>query len=78
MNVTIEETVLEEAKVYASKNELSLSQIIEDYLSAIVKNPKKPSLLDILDSMPKSESAFPDDFDFKKEYYEERKAKYGF
>ncbi len=78
LNITIEETLLEEAKIYALKNELSLSQIIEDYLTAIVKKPERPSLLDVLDSLPKVKSTFPDNFDFKKEYYEDRKTKYGF
>jgi hypothetical protein len=78
LNLTIEETLLEKVKNYAAEQESSVSQLVEDYFEQIVGKGKKPSLLDVLAAMPKSKTVFPEDFDFKKEYYEERKGKYGF
>lgn len=78
LNVTIEEDVLEKAKAYAEKKDVSISRLIEDYLKTIVRKPEGPTLLDVLDSLPTLETDIPEDFDFKKEYREERKEKYGF
>jgi len=78
LNITIEEALLEKVKDYAAEQGESVSQLVENYFEKIVQKSKRPSLLDVLDSMPKSKSAYPEDFDFKKEYYEDRKGKYGF
>ena len=78
LNLTIEETLLEKVKNYAAQQESSVSQLVEDYFETITQQRAKPSLLDILRTMPKSKIEYPEDFDFKKEYYEERKGKYGF
>jgi hypothetical protein len=34
--------------------------------------------LDIIEELPKSKMDFPPDFDYKKEYYEQNRKKYGF
>jgi hypothetical protein len=78
LNITIEETLLEKVKTYAAEQESSVSQLVEDYFEQIVEKKNKPTLLDVLAGMPKSKNVFPENFDFKKEYYEERKGKYGF
>lgn len=78
LNITIEESLLEKVKDYAAERESSVSQLVEDYFEQIVERKNKPTLLDVLAKMPKSKNSYPDDFDFKKEYYEERKGKYGF
>lgn len=78
LNITIEESLLEKVKDYAVQQESSVSQLVEDYFERLMKKRNKPSLLDFLDTLPKSTIKYPDDFDFQKEYYEERKAKYGF
>ncbi len=64
--------------MYAAKKGLSLSELVEDHFRILTRNKEEQSLLDILDSMPKPELTFTDDFDFKKEYHEERRPKYGF
>lgn len=78
LNITIEETLLDKVKVYAAKHESSVSQLVEDYFKQLTKKPKKKSLLDIIDDLPKSKLNLPEDFDFKKGYHEERAKKYGF
>jgi len=76
--ITIDAKLLKKAKKYASENGVSISKMVENHFIAITGEREKQSLLTILDSMPKTKSSFLDEFDFKKEYYKERRAKYGF
>lgn len=78
LNLTIEEDLLKKVKAYADRNNESISNLVEEYFETIVKKPKKKSLLDILDELPKPKEIYPKDFDFKEEYYKERAKKYGF
>ncbi len=78
LNLTIEEDLLNKAKVYAEKNGSSVSQLVEDYFMQITAKPKRKSLLDMIEDLPEPKITFPKDFDFKKEYYEQNKKKYGF
>lgn len=78
LNLTIDEDLLKKVKAYADRNNESISNLVEEYFETIVKKPKKQSLLDILDKLPKSKIDFPKDFDFKEEYYKENAKKYGF
>ncbi len=76
--ISVDALLLEEANLYAAKNNLTLSQLIEEGLTKIIRNPQRDSFLQLLDKLPASQASFPDDFDFKRAYYEERKEKYGF
>lgn len=70
LNITIEESVLEEIKKYSNRNNISISELVEKYFKRIVDKPKKKSLLDKIKALPKS-SILPD-IDYKKGYYEEK------
>jgi hypothetical protein len=77
LNITIEESLIEEAKRYATKHNVSLSQLIEEGLRQLVQHrPKKKNALDILKTMPKPKGNF--EHYSKETYYEDNKAKYGF
>ncbi|SHF91497.1 DUF6364 family protein [Flavisolibacter ginsengisoli] len=78
LNITIDETLIDEAKRYAEKNNKSLSQIIEESLKKLVaQGPgKKPNILDLMKQLPKPKGNFK--HDSSQTYYEERKGKYGF
>jgi hypothetical protein len=78
LNVTVDESLIEEAKLYAEKQNKSLSQIIEESLKKLVmrKPPKKQNILELLKTLPKPKSNF--DQTSRESYYEERKGKYGF
>lgn len=78
LNLTIEEELLTKVKVYAEKKESSVSQLVEDYFKQITAKPKRKSLLDVIEELPKPKMTFPKDFDFKREYYEQNKKQYGF
>ncbi|MES2111074.1 MAG: DUF6364 family protein [Bacteroidota bacterium] len=71
VNLTIEEDVLREAKIYAVHHETSLSELTEDYLKSIVKKKKGKSILDLIKELPKPN--VPADADLKKLYYEDSK-----
>lgn len=70
--------MLGKIKVYSAANDESISQLVEKYFKRMVEKDNKPSLLDVLDSLPRSKSSFPWEFDFRKEYFKERKKRYGF
>jgi hypothetical protein len=78
LHITINAELLKEAKEYSAKNGVSLSEMIGNHFRIITGKREKQSLLDILDSMPKSKSSFSDEFDFRKEYYEEKGRNMGF
>ena len=75
VSLTIEEELIKKIKALAAKKQCSVSQLAEDYFVFITK---KKSIIDLIEELPKPNRVFPDDFDFKKEYYEANKKKYGF
>jgi len=78
LNITIEENLLKKVKAYASTQDSSVSQLVEEYFETLVKKPKRKSIIDLIEELPKPKEKFPPDFDFVKKYYEARAKKYGF
>ncbi len=78
LNLTIDEDLLNKVKVYAEGKQSSVSQLVEEYFKTLTSKPKNKSLLDIIEELPKPKIDFSPDFDYKKEYYEQNKEKYGF
>lgn len=78
LNITIDHTLIEQAKRYAAKNNTSLSQLIEEILRKLVSRPKpkKETFLEFMAKMPKPKGNF--DQYSKETYYEDNKSKYGF
>jgi hypothetical protein len=52
LNLTIEQSLLEEVKKFAAQKKTSVSELVEDYFKVITK-PKRKSLLEVLDELPK-------------------------
>ncbi|MHA4737177.1 DUF6364 family protein [Dyadobacter sp. MSC1_007] len=78
LNITIEDSLLDQVKDYAASKHVSLSQIIEDYFKSIISSTaKKNNILEMVDNL-KAPSGLDDDVDLKKSYYEQRSKKYGF
>jgi hypothetical protein len=77
LTLTIEQTVIEKAKKYASAKGRSLSDIIENYLKAITKEDHnvQTDLTPIVKSMKGSFKA-PKNFDYKKELSKKLTEKY--
>lgn len=74
LNITIEQSLLDQVKKFAAQKNTSVSELVESYFKTITK-PKKESLVDLIRSLPKPIIA--DDRDLIKEYYEAKRKKYG-
>jgi len=76
VNLTIEESILARAKQYAASNNLSLSEMVEKYFSEVSEAKPKTDLIEYIKSLPKVD--IDENIDFKKQYFEDNAAKYGF
>ncbi len=65
LNLTIEQSLLEEVKLYANRKNTSVSELVEEYFKVITQT-KKQSLVDLLRSLPKPD--IDENFDWKEEY----------
>ena len=68
LTLTIEQTTIEKAKIYAKSKGRSLSDIIANYLKALTKEQMNdyPETTDMVNSLKGSFKA-PESFDYKKE-----------
>lgn len=80
LTLSLDKSVIEDAKRYAAKHNRSLSNIIENYLKLVIRdksnhnsNPPYPTILDELDIGIR----LPNDFDVKKVYRQHIEDKYG-
>ena len=48
VNLTIEESVLHDTKLYAEKKGISVSEIVEDYLKIVTKPVKRRTIMDLV------------------------------
>ncbi len=76
LNITIEENILSEVKLYATKQNTSVSELVEDYFTTLTKTPKKKNIIQMIESM--KPAAFEESADLKELFYKEQSGKYGF
>jgi hypothetical protein len=77
ITLTIDKNILEKAEQFASENNLSVEELIENFLSEIAeKQQGEPLQISPLVKSISSKSPLPVDFDYKKEYREYLKEKY--
>ena len=79
LTLTIEETVINKAKIYAKNKGGSLSGLVENYLKAVTKKSginKNMELTPLVKSLKGSFKA-PADFNYKRELKKELSKKYG-
>jgi len=79
LTLTIDESVIKQAKAYAEKQGRSLSAVVENYLKAVTKREEIQPVQEELSPLLKSfKGAFkmPSDFDYKKELNKIRDVKY--
>ena len=77
VNLTIEESLLSKAKCYAAENQVSVSELVEDYFKQLTKPKRKSNIFEMVKQLDVKEK-FTNIPDFKKAYYEDNAAKYGF
>lgn len=78
LTLRLNDSIIERAKAYARNHKISLSKMIESYLSSITTKKEKKKTITIT---PLVESlsgviALPADFDYKKEYHDYIENKY--
>jgi uncharacterized protein Yka (UPF0111/DUF47 family) len=76
LNLTIEGTLLDAIKAYASKRGISVSELVEDYFKKVTKPVQRENILDLVDSLDAPHIAAK--ADLKDLYYKEQGEKYGF
>lgn len=74
LNLTIDQSLLEEVKQYATLKNTSVSELVEEYFKVIIQ-PKKKSFVELIKELPKPK--IDENFDWKDEYYKDKMKKYG-
>ena len=74
LNLTIDQSLLEEVKQYATLKNTSVSELVEEYFKVIIQ-PKKKSFVELIKELPKPK--IDENFDWKEEYYKDKMKKYG-
>jgi HEPN domain-containing protein len=76
LTLSLDRDVIEKAKIYAKSNEVSLSKLIESYLSAVTKEqPVTPEITPLVESLS-GVIKLPDDYDEKENYTDYLMEKY--
>ena len=78
LTLTIEQSIIEKAKKYAQKRQRSLSDLIENYLKALITNDGKKGDNETTPTVKSLRGAFklPKNFDYKKEVTDRLSEKY--
>ena len=77
LTLRLSESVIERAKLYARRHNISLSKLIESYLDSVTKqnDDNKSSITPLVESLS-GVIELPEDFDVKKEYRDFIEKKY--
>ena len=68
LTLSLNERVIEEAKAYAQNHQISLSRLIESYLSSLIENkPEDIKITPLVESLS-GVVDIPLDFDYKNDY----------
>jgi hypothetical protein len=67
LTITIEKSIIEQAKGYAKNKGRSLSDLIENYLKVVLEDNEKTVKLSPAIKKLKGSVKLPDDFEYKKE-----------
>lgn len=76
LNLTIEDSLLEDVKSYAVKQKRSVSELVESYFKTVTKPSKRKNILHLVEKLEKPVIGKGDDL--KDLYYQENAKKYGF
>lgn len=76
LNITIDESLIEQAKRYAERHSISLSQLVEDYFKSLTRPARKKNILDVVRDLPTPKTNIMDTG--REAYYNQQKKKYGF
>ncbi|MFD2203050.1 DUF6364 family protein [Shivajiella indica] len=76
LNITVDENLIKAIKQYAENKETSISALVEDYFERLIKTKKElesnVSLLEFVKNLPEAKMKYPEDFDWKEEYFKKK------
>jgi hypothetical protein len=75
LNLTIDDSLLADTKMYAQKQRRSVSDLVEDYFKNIIKAPKRQSIIDLVEQLDAPD--IDAKTDLKELYYQDQEKKYG-
>lgn len=68
LTLSLNERVIERAKLYAQDHQISLSKLVESYLNSLIENkPEEIAITPLVESLSGVVS-IPDGFDYKSDY----------
>jgi len=76
VNLSIEKDLVKQIKAYAEQKQTSVSDLVEEYFTKVVKTAKKSNIITLIESLEKP--AVDENTDLKKDFYESQSSKYGF
>ena len=76
LNLTIENSLLEDVKSYAVKQKRSVSDLVESYFKKVTRPSKRKNIIDLVEKLEKS--TIDKNADLKDLYYKEKAKKNGF
>jgi hypothetical protein len=76
LNLTIDDSLLENVKSYAVKQQRSVSDLVEGYFKSVTKPSKRKTILHLVEKLDKPVIA--GEADLKDLYFKENAKKYGF
>lgn len=68
LTLSLNESVIEKAKIYAQNHEISLSRLIESYLSSLIENKSEDIEITPLVESLSGVVRIPEEFDYKNDY----------
>ncbi len=75
LNITVDEEILDNAKRYAARKKISLSELIEQYFKTLTTSRRK-TIIQLVEELKKP--TIDSKADLKEAYYEDQKKKYSF
>lgn len=76
LNLTIDEDLLLTIKSLANRNQISISELVEEYFKVIAKPVTRKNIIDLVESLPAPK--IEDEADLKELFYQTQSQKYGF
>ena len=76
LNLTIEDSLLDNVKSYAAKQQQSVSELVEGYFKSVTKPSKRKNIIQLVEKLEKP--SISPTADLKDLFYKENAKKYGF
>ena len=76
LNLTIDDRLLSNMKVYAKKRETSVSDLVENYFKSVTKSKKRKNIIDLVEKL--NTPSIDNKADLKELFYKNQAKKYGF